>query len=377
MEKVKVAVVGCGVISRIYFENMTRRFSILEVAGCCDLNQEAAERTAEEFGIRKLTMEEILADESIEIIVNLTNPSAHYEVIKRLLTHGKHVYTEKVLAVELAQAKELKELADEKGVFLCAAPDTFLGAAAQTARLAVESGLIGEVTSCVAVLQRDAALLAEKFPYTARAGGGIGIDVGIYYITELLSLLGPVSEVCGMSKTHSPHRTHYFTSKGQLGEPYTITSETLLAGTVQFESGAVGSLHFNSASIRLERPSVVLYGTEGILSLPDPNMFGGSVRIIAKGQEEPYILPHTHAYDGDDRGIGVAEMAWSLRKGRIPRTNKELCYHALEVLNGILISGQTGRFYEVASRFEKQPPLPRGFLGAKYAMSEEEVSLAF
>lgn len=374
---VRVAVIGCGAISGIYFKNMTRRFSILEVAGCCDLDAALAARTAEAYGIPVLTMDEILADSSIELVVNLTTPAAHYSVIKNLLEHGKHVYTEKVLAVERAEAAELVRLAGDKGLLLCAAPDTFLGAAVQTARWAVDSGLIGTVTSCVATLQRDAGLLAEKFPYTANKGGGIGVDVGIYYATALLNLLGPATAVCGMAGTFRPQRTHYFTSKGHFGEPYTLTAETLLAGTVQFACGAVGSLHFNSGSIRCEKPQVVLYGTEGILYLPDPNFFGGEVKVLAKGETEPYVLPHTHAYNGDDRGLGVADMAWALRQGRTPRTHKELAYHALEVLTGILESSETHAFYEMKSTFTRQPALPRGYLGESYGMAEPEAALAF
>lgn len=376
IKPVRVAVIGCGTISGIYFENMTRRFSILDVAGCCDLNNPLASAKAEKYGIQKLTMPDILADDSIEIVINLTTPAAHYSVIKDLLSHGKHVYTEKVLAVERDKAAALVRLAGDKGLLLCAAPDTFLGAGIQTARCAVESGMIGNVTSCVAVLQRDAGLLAEKYPYTVKEGGGIGIDVGIYYATALLSILGPASSVCGMSKTYEPERTHFFTSHGNFGESYTIAAETLLAGTVQFQNGVVGSLHFNSASIRCEKPHVVLFGTQGILYLPDPNFFGGDVKVLAKGQTEPYVLPHTHAYDGDDRGIGVAEMAWALRKDRTPRTHKEMAYHALELLTGVIESGNTGRLYHMKSTFVQQPPLPRGYLGADYGMSEPEASLA-
>lgn len=374
---VRTAVIGCGAISGIYFENLTHEFSILRLAGCCDLNEAAARTASEKYHVPVLTMEEILADGSIEIVINLTAPAAHYGVIRTLLEHGKHVYTEKVLAVKREEAAELVRLAQEKGLLLCAAPDTFLGAAVQTARFAVDSGLIGTVTSCTAVLQRDAGLLAEKFPFTARAGGGIGIDVGVYYATALLSILGPAVTVCGMSHTYEPQRTHYFTSKGQLGEPYTLEAETLLAATVRFAGGAVGSLHFNSASIRCEKPQVVLYGTQGILYLPDPNFFGGTVKVLAKGQTEPYVLPHTHAYDGNDRGLGVAEMAWALRRGRTPRANAALAYHALELLTGAVESGETGRFYQMRSTFERQPPLPRGYLGADYGMSEPEAALAF
>lgn len=377
IKPVRAAVVGCGAISGIYFENLTKRFSIIEVAGCCDIDHTLAENTARKYGIKSLRMEEILADRSIELVINLTPPAAHESVIRLLLKSGKHVYTEKVLAYPCEKAFELAKLAEEKGLLLCAAPDTFLGAAVQTARLAVDSGLIGEVTSCTAVLQRDASLLAEKFPYTAGEGGGIGIDVGIYYATALLSILGPAEKVCGFSKTHAPARTHFFTSKGHFGEPYTITAETLLAGTVQFVCGAVGSLHFNSASIRCEKPQVTLFGTQGILYLPDPNFFGGEVRVLAKGQSETYCLPFTHAYEKDDRGIGVAEMAWALRSGRTPRTHHALACHALELLSGVIESGRTGHVYQMRSTFVAPPALPRGYLGEAYAMSEPEAALAF
>lgn len=377
VKPVRIAVVGCGKISGIYFENMKDRFSILELAGCCDLNAQAAQAASQRYGIPVLSMEQILQDESIEIVVNLTTPGAHYEVIRTLLEHGKHVYTEKVLAVQLEQALELVRLADERGLLLCAAPDTFLGAAGQTARFAVDSGLIGTVTSCVAVLQRDAGLLAEKFPFTARPGGGIGIDVGIYYATALLNLLGPAVAVSGMADTFEPQRRHFFTSGGHLGEPYTLAAETLLAATVRFASGAVGSLHFNSGSIRCEKPFVAIYGTQGILYLPDPNFFGGEVRILAKGQTESYVLPHTHAYDGDDRGLGVADMAWALRTGRTPRAHKEMACHALELLCGAVVSGETGSVYRMKTTFERQSPIPRGYMGSSYGMSEPEAALAF
>ena len=376
IKKVKTAVIGCGAISRIYFENMTNGFEILEVAGCCDLNRQLAGDTAAAYDIPVLTMEEILGDPGIGIVVNLTNPAAHYDVIRNLLEHGKHVYTEKVLAASFGQARELVSLAEEKGKLLCSAPDTFLGAAVQTARYLVESGVIGTVTSCVAILQRDARLLAEKFPYTSRPGGGIGIDVGIYYTTAMVNILGEVKEVCGMSGVCMPEQSHYFVKNGNFGEAYTQESETYLTGSMQFRNGCVGTLHFNSRSIRTEKPYVAFYGTEGILFLEDPNFFGGDVKVILKGRTEPVVFPHTNGYDGDDRGLGVAEMAWALQMGRVPRTRADMALHSLEVLTGMIESGRTKGFYEMQTRFERQPMLPRGYLGGSYAMNQPEGALA-
>lgn len=377
VKKVKTAVIGCGAISRIYIENMVDSFEILELVGCCDRNEALAREVADTYGIRAMTMEAIINSPEIEIVVNLTNPAAHYEVIKTLLQHGKHVYTEKVLAADIEEARELTVLAQEKNLLLCSAPDTFLGAAVQTARGLIEAGLIGRVTSCVAVLQRDAGLLAEKFPYTAQKGGGIGIDVGIYYTTAMINILGEVERVCGMSGVLEPEQTHYFPQNDDFGEIYEQEAETYLAGTLQFKSGCIGTLHFNSRSIRTEKPYVAFYGTQGILFLEDPNCFGGAVNVVMKGQAEPVAFPLTHGYAGNSRGLGVAEMAWSLRTGRTPRTNADMALHALEILTGIVESGERGMFYQLRSGFCHQPALPRGYLDAGYAQSQPEGALYF
>ena len=258
-DKVGAAIVGCGTISQIYFENLFNTFSIIDVIGCCDLNKSLADKYAEQYGIKSMDFEEIFNDDKIEIVINLTSPEAHYQVIRELLEHGKHVYTEKVLAPEFEQAKELAKLAEDKNLLLCSAPDTFLGAAVQTAKWVVSSGMIGKVTSCTAVLQRDAGLLAEKFPFTIRKGGGIGIDVGIYYTTAMINILGEVTEVCGMSGILSPEQSHYFVRNENFGKPYLQESETYLTGCLLFSGGCVGTLHFNSRSIRLEKPYVAFY----------------------------------------------------------------------------------------------------------------------
>lgn len=377
LKKVKAAVIGCGAISRIYMENLVKEFEILELEGCCDRNEALAREAADACGIRTLSMDEILDNPEIELVVNLTNPSAHYEVIKTLLEHGKHVYTEKVLAADIDEARELVELAKEKKRFLCSAPDTFLGASVQTARYLVDAGLIGRVTSAVAVLQRDASLLAEKFPYTSNKGGGIGIDVGIYYTTAMINILGEVEQVCGMSGILEPEQQHYFTKNDNFGEGYVQETETYLAGTLQYKNGCIGTLHFNSRSIRTEKPYVAFYGTQGILFLEDPNCFGGDVKVLMKGQMEPMVFPHTHGYSGNKRGLGVAEMAWALRMGRIPRTNSDMALHALEILTGIVESGEKEMFYKLRSGFCRQPALPRGYLGEEYAQNQPEGALYF
>ncbi|HTP11947.1 MAG TPA: Gfo/Idh/MocA family oxidoreductase [Anaerolineae bacterium] len=376
IKPVKTAVVGCGAISDAYLSTMINRFKILEVVGCCDRNPEKAQAQASKYNLKVLSIEEILADDSIELVVNLTAPMAHYAVIKQLLEGGKHVYTEKVLAVELEQAAELVKIADDKQLYLGAAPDTFLGSAIQTARYVVDSEMLGEITSCYCALTRDGDLLNRAFPFTTRPGGGIGFDVGIYYITALLSILGPVREVSGVVRTRNPERPDY--TLKNFGETYAIECENLMTGTLQFDCGTVGNLLFDSNSIFIlpEKPHVVLCGTLGIMYMADPNSFGGDVRVILKGSNEPFIMPPSHAFGDECRGLGVAEMAWSIRNGRKNRANKEMAYHALEVLHGIVTSSSTGSNQIIQSTFDKMPPLPRGYTGPDFFKFIDEMGIA-
>ena len=361
MKRIRTAIVGCGAISDIYMQNLKNRFSIVELVGCCDLDAARCAAAAEKYAIRVMTMEDILADTSIELVVNLTNPKAHYAVIRQLLEGGKNVYTEKVLSIELEQAKELVRIADERGLYLGAAPDTFLGAAIQTARLAVERGMIGKVTSCVAQNGRDYNMMGQLVPFIPQQGGGIGFDVGIYYITALVSILGPVRRVNGFLKYPTEKRTYDQPNSPRFGEQYTVESETILAGTLQFDNGAIGSVQFNSECIFPEQPVLMLCGTEGVLYMADPNNFGGTVYYRAKGSDERIALPNAFGYDENSRGLGVAEMAWSMAANRKNRASKEMAYHALEILHGIAISNTTGQNYELKSDFERMPMLRGGF----------------
>jgi len=376
IQPVKTAVVGCGMISDAYLTTMINKFKILDVVGCCDRNPEKAKAKAQKCGIKVLTLEEILADDSIEIVVNLTTPMAHYAVIKQLLEAGKNVYTEKVLSVELEHAAELLKIADQKNLYLGAAPDTFLGSAIQTARYVVDSGMIGDITSCSCTLNRDGEILNRAFPFTAKPGGGIGFDVGIYSITALLSILGPVKEVSGVVQTRKPERPDY--SLEHFGEPFQVESENLMAGILQFERGTVGNILFDSNSIFMlpEKPGMVLFGTMGVMYMADPNRFGGDVRVITKGNNEPFIMQQSHAFSDESRGLGVADMAWSLRMGRKNRASKEMAYHALEVLNGIVKSGETKSNQVMKSTFEKMPPIPRGYSGQTFFEFVEEIGIA-
>lgn len=376
IQPVKTVIVGCGMISDAYLSTMMQKFKILDVVGCCDKDAQRAEEKAQKYGIKALRMEEILTDASIEIAVNLTTPTAHYAVIKQLLEAGKHVYTEKVLTVELEHAAELVKIADQKGLYLGAAPDTFLGSAIQTARYVVDSGMIGEITSCYCALTRDSDLFSQAFPFTTKPGGGIGFDVGIYPITALLSILGAVREVSGVVRTRRAERQA--TSREHFGEAFQVECENLMTGILQFECGTVGNILFDANSIFTipEKPSLVLFGSMGAMYMADPNNFGGEVCVLLKGNNEPFIMQQSHAFSAECRGLGVAEMAWSMRRGRKNRANKEMAYHALEVLWGMVKSSETKSTQRMQSSFEKMPPIPRGYSGQTYFEFVEEAGIA-
>lgn len=376
IQKVRTAIVGCGVISASYIESLQQKFSIIEIVGCYDRNSGKAQHTAQRYGIDMLEWEQILTDPSIELVINLTPPKAHFSVISALLMAGKHVYSEKILTIELEEASELLALAQSNNLRLGCAPDTFLGASVQTAKAIIDSGMIGDVTSCHCALNRDSALFAEVFPFTSKAGGGIGFDVGIYYITALLSILGPVREVSGFSRTRDSKREYYFLQN--LGKTYDMECETLMSGTLLFESGCVGSVHFDSETIQLkpERPVMTIYGTKGIIFMADPNKFGGDVNVILKGNNEPFVMQQIHGFKNESRGLGAAELAWSMRHSVPHRASMNMGYHALEILHGIVSSGKSRSFVTLRSNFSVPASLPAGFSGSDYMGASEESSLA-
>jgi predicted dehydrogenase len=203
MKPVKTAVIGCGAISDIYLSNMIHKYATLDVVACCASHRENAEKKAAQYGIRPAATDEILADPEVELVVVLTPAPSHYELVKKALLAGKHVYTEKPIATELWQAKELVSLAKEKGRLLGAAPETFLGSLFQTGRKALDEGLIGEITSFHVAANRDLTVLASLFKFLRQPGGGICYDYGVYYLTALVSLLGPMAEVYAKVGNHA------------------------------------------------------------------------------------------------------------------------------------------------------------------------------
>lgn len=368
LKPVKTAVIGCGMISNIYIRNLKNLFHIIELVAVCDIRLENAEEKAETYGISKvMSLEEVAASDEIELVVNLTGPSVHYSIIKQMLEAGKHVFSEKTLAVTLEEGKELVKLADKKGLYLGAAPDTVLGAGLQTARMAIDAGLIGKVTSCFASINRNQPLLSESFRFIQNGpGGAFPMDTGVYYVAALLSLLGPVASVSGFSAPAPVHEKEFLFMDNL--ESWQLEGSNLMMGALKFRSGVLGILHLNGLSINKEIPMIYIYGTEGILQIGDPNTFCGEVKLVRE-IGEPCTLPFTHGYDGSvvldkptwfeksygHRGVGAAEMAWAMRMNRQNRCSKEFAVHTLEILCGIDCSSRDEKFYEMTTDFTFKP----------------------
>lgn len=363
MQKVKVAVVGCGSISDIYMTNMTNgKFQVLDLVACSDLMVDRMNASAEKFGIKAMTLEEICADKEIEMVICLTTPAAHYPIIKTCLEAGKHVFSEKMIAVDLWQGKELVELANKKGLHLGVAPDTFLGASVQTAKYIVDAGLIGKPISCRASISRNYAIYGEFLTHLVRKGAGIGFDMGGYYLTALAAILGPAKAVTAFTNVNDPVRTNTRIGAPGYGQEYTIEVPNVISAAIQYENGVLGTLHMNSDCILDETYGLEIYGTEGILYMGNPNEFGNPV-YIQKTLGEKVQFPLTHGFEENSRGLGAAEMAWSILAGREHRASKEMAFHVFELMHGVMISAEKGEVYKMESTFETPKALPSGYQG--------------
>ncbi len=372
MKKVKIGFVGVGAISGIYLENITNKFKEIEIIGVCDLIRERAENAVKKYNIPKLynDMYELFADPEVDIVLNITRPYEHYGVTKAALLAGKHVYSEKPLAASLEEGKELVAIAKEKGLMLGGAPDTYLGAGIQTCRKIIEDGLIGTpIGGAGFMICRGHETWHPDPEFYYKYGGGPMFDMGPYYITALVNLLGNVSDVSAMTKKSFDKRL--ITSQPHNGEIIDVDVNTYIAGTMRFESGAIGTLfttfdvHYPSQA-RLE-----VYGSEGTLYVPDPNGFGGPISLFrpADGGMKEMPLQYKN-YADNSRALGLADMAKAYQTGRKFRCNCGMTYHVLEIMEGFTKSGDERHEVKIESRFEKspimKPDLELGVLEAEY-----------
>ena len=360
----KVGVIGSGAISDIYLTNMIEKFDNLEVVCIASKHLEHAQEKAEKYGIAACSVEELLANPQVEMVVNLTPASVHYELIKEALLAGKHVYTEKTMTDDVTKAKELVELAEEKGLYLGSAPDTFLGAALQEARNAMDDGLLGEIHSFAISANRDNNLLLSIFSFLRQPGGGILYDYGVYYLTALVSLLGPVKRVGSVIGRPYPTHVNMMPMSPEFGQVMDTPNESQVSAILQMKSGVTGTLHIDADSHFTDQSFFAVYGTKGILYLTDPNQFGGEVRFLPnpvnpRQPEKETVLWKFSPYEENSRGLGPADMAQAIAQGRSNRASKELAYHVQEVLTALLEGGEQGTFTDIVSEASRPEPLPQ------------------
>lgn len=357
-EPLQVGVIGCGNISATYLK-ASQTFERLRVVAVADLDAERASARAGEFGVRAEPIDALLADPEIEAVINLTVPSAHAQVSRSILEAGKHVYSEKPLATSRKDGREVVELAEERGLRVGCAPDTFLGGGLQTARKLLDDGWIGRPVAATAFMMSSGIEMWHPDPaFFYRPGAGPMFDMGPYYLTALISFLGPVRSVSGSAATSFTERR--ITSKPYAGQMLKVETPTHITAMLEFESGAVATLITSFDVQASELPRIEIYGSDGTLSVPDPNTFGGPVRIRRRGVKEWSEAPLSHGYLTNSRGLGLADMAHALASGRAHRANGRMALHVLDVMQSTLEAAEQGRRLELSSSCERPAPLPLG-----------------
>ncbi len=348
--KLNVGIIGCGDICGQYVQNINASESA-EVVSVCDLDPDRAQAAAGRFGLRAVSLAELLADPGVQIVVNLTNPAAHAALNLQVIQSGKHVYSEKPLAITLTDAFNLRAAAQEKGVRVGAAPDTFLGGSLQTCRELLDQGAIGRPIAAAAFLATHGPEETHPNPaFYYQPGAGPMLDLGPYTLTSLVALFGPALSVAASARTSFTEREIH--TQPLYGEKIRVEVPTHIQGVVDFESGLVASVT-NSFDVWASRqPLLEIYGSEGSLSLPGPNKFNGPVLLKRAGEQQwstaPLVLPANLG-----RGIGVVDLAEAIQTGRPHRANAELACHVLDLLHAFIESSHTGRRIAIESRFER------------------------
>lgn len=354
--RVGVGIIGTGNISTAYLKAM-QGFDVLNIVALADMKPEAAQKRAEEFGLAAMQVDALLADPAVEIIVNLTIPRAHVEVGLRALETGKHVYGEKPLGITFAEGKKLIDAARAKGLRVGSAPDTFLGGGQQQARAVVDSGALGSIVGGTAFFACPGHEYWHPDPaFYYDVGGGPVLDMGPYYITGLVNLLGPVARVQAVSAT--PFRERVIRSEPKRGQMMPVKVATHVSGTLIFASGALINITLSFDVPMHAHLPYELYGTEASLLVPDPNTFGGEVKLAKPRATEWEQVPVTLPYaDGNYRSLGVADMARAIVDDRPHRASGDLALHVLEVMEAFDIAAREERIVDIAMPVMRPAPL--------------------
>ena len=375
----KVGVIGCGNIADIYFHNAKIFFNNFEIIACADLNPKASKKYSEKYGITNLSVEELLSNEDIQLVINLTIPNAHFEVSKSILNSGKHSYSEKPISIEFDEGKELLNLAKSKNLYVGSAPDTFLGAGIQKSKQVIEDGTIGEIllgSISMGVAGHEIWHPNPDFYY--KYGGGPILDMGPYYFSALVNLLGPVKSVYSQSRTVYSQRE--IGSGERKGEKIAVDIPTTLISQIEFSNGALIDSFFSFDVYKHNKSHIELFGTKGAINVPDPNMFGGEIKICDEKKSDWKTIKtddmnlgrlNTNRTGGEKndkanedptsanfRGIGVCEMIDSIKENKVNRCSGELSLHVLEIMQSILKSAKINEKVNL----ESVTNIPQSFL---------------
>jgi predicted dehydrogenase len=362
----QVGLIGCGTISGIYLQN-AKRFREIEIVACADTRLQAAQARAEEYGVPKAcSVEELLTDPEIEIVINLTPHLAHAKVGLAALEAGKSIYNEKPLAVYREEGQKMLSLAKQKRLRVGGAPDTFFGGAWQTARKLIDQGAIGEPVAAFACLQ------ARRGPRPGRPrppspdgyisfyrthffeyGVTWSFDRGPYYLTALINLLGPASRV-----TASARKT--WEVRDDAGTMVEVHAPTHVAGVLDFANGAVCTVILTADVYATGLPHIEIYGSEASLRCIDPNHFGGTLYLRRLDSPDLIAVESEYGYNENSRGVGVADMAAAKRSGRPHRASGEMTYHVIDIVNAFHDASRENRHIELASTCDRPAPLPAG-----------------
>ena len=368
----RVGIIGCGNISETYF-NCQNIYNNFNVIACADIDTDVAKRSAEKFNVKAQSVEDLLSNSEIDLIINLTIPSAHKEVIINSLKAGKHCFSEKPLAMNFDEGKEIYELSKKQQLYVGCAPDTFLGAAGQKARQILENNEIGKVVlGTFNIMSHGMEHWHPNPEFFFKSGAGPVFDLGVYYLTQLVNLIGPVKTISSISGTATPERI--ITSLPRNGEKIKVETPTTLIGTLEFQNNAKVQFFCSWDVWKHKHSTIELYGLDGSMIIPDPNFFSGDILVSKKEEDWQKInndkmllgVPNKADNDGTTianyRGIGLADMIDAIKNKRKARCSLDLAMHVLEIMEGILTSSKERQMYNLTT----QPSQPK-------FLSEDEI----
>ena len=360
MDRLRVGIVGCGNISDIYLE-APGKFPVLEIAAVSDLDRARADAKAEKHGVKRvLSVDELIADPDIDAVLNLTIPAAHFSVCQEAIEAGKHVYVEKPLSLTREEGNKMLATAKKMGLRVGCAPDTFLGGGIQTCLDLIKGGAIGHPVAASGFMMSHGPEAWHPDPeFFYKEGAGPMFDMGPYYLTAMIALMGPIGDVTATTRISFPERE--IGSGAKKGQMITVDTPTHVAGVIEFESGVVGTLATSFDVWSAELPRIEIYGSEGTLSVPDPNIFGGPVRLRKSGDNEWHDVELTHGWSENSRGIGLADMAMAIKENRPHRASGELANHVLEAMHGFLQAGRERKHYVMTTSPAQPEALPNGW----------------